>query len=296
MQNCTTILGIIDMRQRGISYDDCRSRYHIGCSTISLIMSRFYACGKDLNSLKQMSAEEVEHLFFPPENLRRKDDSVMLDYQMVYDRLTAPGSKANLFYLWLKYKKECPSGYQYTQYCLHFKRFVEKNYGSEAVSMVVERIPGEKVYIDWIGDQPEILMDSITGELKKVHFFVTTVGVSNLVYAEAFEDEKLPNFIAGTVRVIIVIGAAVLLPSGGSVSSYAGKQAHGTDESGHGCCCQSFCVLHTILLFRTIHDCGVPLAPAILRYFDYSIALSENGNIFLTTNKPFCNRFSHTGT
>ncbi len=96
MQNCTTILGIIDMRQRGISYDDCRSRYHIGCSTISLIMSRFHACGKDLDTLKQMSAEEVEYLFFPPENLRRKDDSVMPDYQMVYDRLTAPGSKANL--------------------------------------------------------------------------------------------------------------------------------------------------------------------------------------------------------
>ena len=34
MQNCTTILGIIDMRQRGISYDDCRSRYKVGCSTI----------------------------------------------------------------------------------------------------------------------------------------------------------------------------------------------------------------------------------------------------------------------
>ena len=62
MQNCTTILGIIDMRQRGISYDDCRSRYHIGCSTISLIMSRFHACGKELDTLKQMSAEEVEYL------------------------------------------------------------------------------------------------------------------------------------------------------------------------------------------------------------------------------------------
>lgn len=122
-----------------------RRSYHIGCSTISLIMSRFHACGKDFDTLKQMSAEEVEYLFFPPENLRRKDDSVMPDYQMVYDRLTAPDNKANLFYLWLKYKKECPSGYQYTQYCLHFKGFVEKNYGSEAVSMVVERIPGEKV-------------------------------------------------------------------------------------------------------------------------------------------------------
>ena len=112
MQNCTTILGIIDMRQRGISYDDCRSRYKVGCSTITLIMNRFKESGKDLDTLKQMSAEEVEHLFFPPENLRRKDDSVMPDYQAVYERLIMPGSKANLFYLWLKYKKDCPSGYQ----------------------------------------------------------------------------------------------------------------------------------------------------------------------------------------
>lgn len=93
MQNCTTILGIIDMRQRGISYDDCRSRYKVGCSTITLIMNRFKESGKDLDTLKQMSAEEVEHLFFPPENLRRKDDSVMPDYQAVYERLTMPEAK-----------------------------------------------------------------------------------------------------------------------------------------------------------------------------------------------------------
>lgn len=68
------------MRQRGISYDDCRSRYKVGCSTITLIMNRFKESGKDLDTLKQMPAEEVEHLFFPPENLRRKDDSVMPDY------------------------------------------------------------------------------------------------------------------------------------------------------------------------------------------------------------------------
>lgn len=85
MQNCTTILGIIDMRQRGISYDACRSRYKVGCSTITLIMNRFKDSGKDLDTLKQMPTEEVEHLFFPPENLRRKEDCVMPDYQAVYD-------------------------------------------------------------------------------------------------------------------------------------------------------------------------------------------------------------------
>ena len=207
MHNYTTIIGVIDMRLRDISFDDCRNRFGIGNSGITLIMKRFKESGKSLETLKQMTPEDVEILFYPPENIRRKDVSVMPDYQAVYDRLSTPGSKANLFYLWLKYKTECPSGYQYTQYCHHFKKFVEKNYGSEAVSMVVERIPGEKVYIDWVGDQPELLLNSQTGEIKKVHFFVTTVGVSNLIYAEAFEDEKLPNFIAGTVHALEYYGA-----------------------------------------------------------------------------------------
>ncbi|MDO4650622.1 MAG: transposase [Eubacteriales bacterium] len=207
MQDYTTIIGTIEMRQRGISYGDCRARYGIGTSTITLIMNRFKESGKDLDSLKQMSSEEVERLFYPPENVRRKDASVMPDYQTVYNRLTAPGSKANLFYMWLKYKQDIPSGYQYTQYCEYFRRFLKKTYGDHALRMVVERIPGEKVYIDWIGDQPEILVDRSTGVMKKVHFFVTTVGVSNLVYAEAFENEKLPNFIAGTVHALDSYGA-----------------------------------------------------------------------------------------
>ena len=80
MQQCTTILGIIDMRQRDISFDDCRSRYNVGNSTITLIMKRFTESGKDLNTLKQMPAEEVEELFYPPDNSRRKDVSVMPDY------------------------------------------------------------------------------------------------------------------------------------------------------------------------------------------------------------------------
>jgi len=26
--------------------------------------------------------------------------------------------------------------------------------------MAVERVPGERVYIDWVGDQPELLVDA----------------------------------------------------------------------------------------------------------------------------------------
>lgn len=52
------------MRQRGISYDDCRSRYRVGCSTITLIMNRFKESGKDLDTLKQMPAEEAKQISF----------------------------------------------------------------------------------------------------------------------------------------------------------------------------------------------------------------------------------------
>ena len=40
--------------------------------------------------------------------------------------------------------------------------------------------------------QPELLLDTTTGELRKVHIFTTTLGFSSLVYAEIFLDEKLP--------------------------------------------------------------------------------------------------------
>ena len=73
--------------------------------------------------------------------------------------------------------------------------------------MPVERIPGEKMYIDWVGDQPELLLDTTTGELRKVHIFTTTLGFSSLVYAEIFPDEKLPHFITGTVHALSYYGA-----------------------------------------------------------------------------------------
>ena len=72
--------------------------------------------------------------------------------------------------------------------------------------MAVERVPGEKMYIDWVGDQPYLLTNPETGEVTKVHIFVTTLGLSSLIYAEAFLDEKLHSFITGTVNAIHFYG------------------------------------------------------------------------------------------
>ena len=43
-------------------------------------------------------------------------------------------------------------------------------YGTSKTSMPVERIPGEKMYIDWVGDQPELLLDTTTANFRKFTF------------------------------------------------------------------------------------------------------------------------------
>lgn len=80
------------------------------------------------------------------------------------------------------------------------------NHAGAKVSMAVERVPGEKMYIDWVGDKPYLICDPATGEMKQVHIFATTLGVSSMVYAEAFLDEELPSFITGTVNALNFYG------------------------------------------------------------------------------------------
>ena len=66
------------------------------------ILDRFEELGLPFVDVKQMEPDKVEEAFYPPDNLRRKDIPLP-DYQLIYDRLTAKGSKANLFYQWVDY-------------------------------------------------------------------------------------------------------------------------------------------------------------------------------------------------
>ncbi len=206
MHDYNTIIGVIRLRISGISRDKCRERYRIGSSSITLIMERFKNSGLTLQDLETMEPHKVVDLIYPPEKLRKKETE-MPDFQAIYDRLIEKGSKVNLFYLWTEYKKETPTGYQYTQFVDYFNRYVKEHYAARNVTMAVNRIPGEKVYIDWVGDEPEIILNPETGEMKKAKVFITTVGVSSMIYAEVFPNEKLPNFVAGTVHAIEYYGA-----------------------------------------------------------------------------------------
>ena len=168
-------------------------------------MNRFQELGLTLDELKTMDPQTVETAFYPPENLRRSEKP-MPDFFRIHNRMMAM-KYPNLAFLWLEYKEEHPDGYQLTQFYEHYRTFLAENFGQESVTMPVERIPGERMYIDWVGDKPELLTNPSTGEIKSVHVFTTTLGFSSCVYAEIFPDEKLPHFITGVVHALEFYGA-----------------------------------------------------------------------------------------
>ena len=206
MQSYRTIIGILKMRDDGLSYRACRSRYNVSAETVLTIIRKKEALGYDLKQIETMEPQKVEELFYPSDKKRRKDVRLP-DYDLIYERLHRKGSKANLFFLWMEYKEADPDGYQYTQFCHYYNEYLKKNHKKADTRMAVERIPGERVYIDWAGDQPELIKDIQNNTMKKIHLFVTTVGISNMVYAEIFENERSESFIKGTVHALEYYGA-----------------------------------------------------------------------------------------
>ena len=95
MQDFNTIIGVIQMRQNECSFSVIQKRYHIGSGTTQRILSRFEASGLTLEELRSADPRAVEELFYPPEQVRRKDVPLP-DFQYYYDRIHAKGSKVNM--------------------------------------------------------------------------------------------------------------------------------------------------------------------------------------------------------
>jgi transposase len=99
--------------------------------------------------------------------------------------------------LWLEYKSAHPEGYQYAQFCVHYRRWRQR-------IDVVLRQPyraGEKLFVDYAG-QTLPIVDGATGEVRQAQLFVAVLGASNYTYAEAQWAQDLPSWIGGHTRAL----------------------------------------------------------------------------------------------
>lgn len=168
MQKSTTIIGVLEMLGDGFSYNDIRTRYSIGNSTITDIKKKFKTMDVTLKQLHSMTPKMVEQMFYP--NAHPRKEAPLPDFEKVYKKLTDKNSKANLYFIWIDYKKLYPDGYQYTQFKHYFKQWLDENHLESNLRMAINRVPGEIMYIDWVGDTLDLVYTDVPGELQTAHF------------------------------------------------------------------------------------------------------------------------------
>lgn len=101
--------------------------------------------------------------------------------------------------LWEEYRRDHPTGYGYSQFCEHFRRYL--NQLSPALRQ--EHKAGEKLFVDWAG---QTIGYQENGELKQASLFVAVLGASNYTFADVFRDQKIGNWCAGHVGAFEFIG------------------------------------------------------------------------------------------
>ena len=153
---------------------------------------------------------EIETLVYP-NKIRSGNQKYELNAQYWLERLAKSGK--DRITLWQdEYLKDQPDGMSYSQFCYHLKKF--KDQIAPDLSYPKQREAGKVMEIDWCGDRPELVYDRNQGRYLKAHFFVTSLGFSQKIFAAAYPNEKQEAFVDGTNKAFYFYGALpkILMP------------------------------------------------------------------------------------
>ena len=126
------------------------------------------------------------------------------DWPTVHRELRRKGMTLQLLHM--EYKERQPSGYQYTQFCRHYRAWQRHL----DVVMRQEHRAGEKLFVDFAG-QTIPITDPATGEIRQAQLFVAVLGASSYTYAEALPSQELPHWIAAHVHAFSFLGGCTAL-------------------------------------------------------------------------------------
>jgi transposase len=173
-------------------------------------------CGKSRPTVKAIySAVEQAGFFWPlPEELDDVDLERIVyphkaysrewpvpDWNYTWKQMQRKGVTLKL--LWLRYKSEHTDGYQYSQYCENYSQWCAK----KKVSMHLESKAGETTEVDYAGSTLP-LTDRVTGKIAQVPVFVSSMGISCYLYAEASHTMQLSDWIDSHIRMFEFYGGS----------------------------------------------------------------------------------------
>jgi transposase len=139
--------------------------------------------------------EALEELLFPPVVTKIPIPKAAIpDFVWIHEQLRRH-KHVTMQLLWDEYKEANPEGYQYSQYCELYRRWMRK------VDVVLrqEHHAGEKMFVDHAGQTVPIINQE-TGEVCQASIFVAVLGASNYTFAEATWKRDLVSWIGSHNR------------------------------------------------------------------------------------------------
>jgi len=185
---CENPMKIVEvLRLAEMGYPQTKIKESVKCarSTVGEILKRCKNVGLTYEKAKTMEPDKITSLLYP--NASHQYFKADPNFESIYNELKKHPN-LNVRFLWSEYKEQNPQGLEYSQFCERFNRW--QNRTGKNVTMHQEREPGKELFVDWMGDTLDIVVDQDTGELQRAHFFVSTLGNSGYPYVEAFPDEK----------------------------------------------------------------------------------------------------------
>jgi len=197
--------------EQGLSQRDIARSCGVAQSTVAEYLARADRAGITWPLPEGMTETELERRLFPSPVLTAPATTRPLpDCEYIYSELRRWRSKVSLtiIQLWIEYKEQHADGYEYTQFCEHYKRWL----GKRDYCMRQEHRAGEKVFVDYCDGLD--IVDPLTGEAVSTQLFAAVWGHSNFTYVEASMTQTLPDWTGSHVRAFEYFGCVphVLTP------------------------------------------------------------------------------------
>jgi transposase len=185
---------VLRLKAAGLSVREIARSTGAGRTTVYEYMVRADSAGIGWPLPDGIGDDELEAALFPPLTAELAERRPLPDWGQVHAELHR-GRHVTMRLLWLEWRQDHPEGWGYTQFCVHYRQWL----GTKDVVMRLSWPAGARMFVDYCGDRVPVV-DPGTGEVCQAEVFVSVLGCSGMLYAEASMSQDLPSWLMAHVR------------------------------------------------------------------------------------------------
>ena len=201
------IIEVLRLWEQGYTQREIALSLNCSKTTVAGLQKRLGVLGLKYKTAKDMSDDAINKQVYPcchsGRTIKKEPDWETLQKRLDEDR------RLNLQFLFEEYRDKEKDGVSRSQFYVRYAAW--KAATGKDVVMVQEREPGKELFVDWMGDTLECVLDSETGKMVKAHFFEATLGDSGYPVVIAFPNEKSESWVAAHVETFNRLGGLPLI-------------------------------------------------------------------------------------